>query len=191
MAKKKYTFEQLNNLLQNLNKLGELKGTDFAIFYAEAKHTLIKIFDDLYEDLSKVRDTESFRAYAKEEELIAKAYMKYDEQGKIKELSNEELESMLKELDVLRSKPEYIDITTAFKAEITKIEAKAKCEVEVDIKQVPYEKLPADITADQIFSIKELIIGDKVVDYSTSAPEAVTEDPNDWEVVEDVKAEEV
>jgi hypothetical protein len=190
MAKKKYKLEQLLQLYQNLNKLGDLKGTDFAICYAEAKHALVKIFDDVYVDLTKVRNTEAFIEYGKAEEALAKTFIELGEDGRYKELSKEKEAEMVKALEDLREKPEYKDITEQFKVELEKVQNKIKeGEVEIALKQIPFKKLPAEITADQIFSIKELVLDLGETEYATSLPKVNTNE--EYEVVEEIQAMEV
>jgi hypothetical protein len=169
-----YSYRELDSLLQALHKLGDLSGTDFAVYYAEAKYELVKLFDSLYSHLKTLRETESFKEYAVEEEAVARKYVKYGDDGKALEPSKEEFEAIQKELEVLRTDEKYKDITKQYQDELAAVEKIYKEDtVEVNLKKIPVSKLPKEITAEQAFSIRQLIDG--YVDQNDTLNDAINE----------------
>ena len=135
MPKTTLTNQEIVDLANGLHSVKDLKGVNFALVVAKNMETIQKELKHI-DDASKPSD--EFLKVAEEIQTLAKEQGKEEEIKKIEEANKHLTEERQKQLNEV--------------AELLKEEAT------VDIHTVYSNKLPVDISADQIMKINKIII---------------------------------
>ena len=135
MPKKTLTNQELADLANGLHAVRDLKGVSFALVVAKNMEKIAKELQHI-EDASK--PTDEFLKVAEEIQALAKETGKEEEIKKLEEANKHLTKERQKQLDEV--------------AELLKEEAT------INLHTIFSNKLPGDISADQIMKIKKIII---------------------------------